>query len=139
MSTSVTICTLPCHMTALGNKSIAPTPRADQRSQGEIFSNSRRERAEEPLGRGLQTQPQALLVHLQVGISWPLRWPAPCVLAVAGVHRQRLPQVESNSSQSSGETWTVGTASAESLRRFQETLPIASGSDLQQGQGLLFV
>lgn len=34
------------------------------------------------------------------------------------------------------ETWTVGTASAESLRRFQKTPLIAAGSDLQQGQGL---
>lgn len=96
------------------------------------------ERAEEPLGSGWQTQPQGLLVHLQVGISLPLKWPAPCVLAVAGVHRrQRLSQAGSNSSQSPRGTWSVGTDSAQSLGRFQKTLLIASGSDLQQGQGLL--
>lgn len=99
----------------------------------------RGERAEEPLGGvgELQTQPQALLVHLQVGIPLPLMWPAPCVLEVADVHHQRLPQAENESSQSPRETRLVGTGSAESLRRFQKALLIASGSDLQQGQGLL--
>lgn len=105
--------------------------------KGKSSPTQRGERAEEPLGGVLQNQSQALLVHLQVGIPLPSRCPAPCVLAVAGVHHQRLPQAESDRSQSSRETGIVGTGSAESLRRFQKSLLIASDSDLQQGQGLL--